>query len=55
MSGSGSTLFALFDESARARALADFLPSGTGWVLVSTLDRAAWRRAGGFDSSVGGS
>ena len=55
MSGSGSTLFALFDESARARALADFLPSGTGWMQVSTLDRAAWRRAGGFDSSVGGS
>jgi 4-diphosphocytidyl-2-C-methyl-D-erythritol kinase len=54
MSGSGSTLFAIFDTADRARGLAGSLPSGTGWVQVSTLGRAAWRRAGGFDSILGG-
>lgn len=55
MSGSGSTLFALFEGPAGARALAGPVPSGAAWMQVSTLDRAAWRRLGGFDSSVGGS
>lgn len=48
MSGSGSTLFALFDDPAAARAAPGRLPPGTVWQKVSTLDRAAWRRASGL-------
>ncbi|KAB2967904.1 MAG: 4-(cytidine 5'-diphospho)-2-C-methyl-D-erythritol kinase [Thermoanaerobaculia bacterium] len=55
MSGSGSTLFALYDDPAAARPVADLLPSGTVWMQVATLGRAEWRRAGGLDSSEGGS
>lgn len=55
MSGSGSALFALYDDPAAARPVADLLPSGTVWMQVATLGRAEWRRASGFDSSEGGS
>lgn len=55
MSGSGSTLFALYDDPAAARPVAGFLPPGSAWMQVATLGRAEWRRAGGFDSSEGGS
>lgn len=47
MSGSGSALFALFDDPAIARAASGRLPPGTAWQRVSTLGRAAWRRASG--------
>ncbi|MBP1641917.1 MAG: 4-diphosphocytidyl-2C-methyl-D-erythritol kinase [Acidobacteria bacterium] len=55
MSGSGSTLFALYGDPAAARPIADLLPPGTVWMQVATLGRAEWWRAGGFDSSEGGS
>jgi 4-diphosphocytidyl-2-C-methyl-D-erythritol kinase len=55
MSGSGSTLFALYDDPAAARPIADLLPPGTLWMQVATLGRAEWWRAGGFESSDGGS
>lgn len=54
MSGSGSALFALFDDSAEARAAGGLLPSGSNWMQVSALGRAAWRRAAGFDPLAGG-
>ncbi|HSM12816.1 MAG TPA: 4-(cytidine 5'-diphospho)-2-C-methyl-D-erythritol kinase [Thermoanaerobaculia bacterium] len=55
MSGSGSTLFALFEAPAAARAVAAELPSRTHWLQSSMLGRAAWRRSGGFDPFEGGS
>jgi 4-diphosphocytidyl-2-C-methyl-D-erythritol kinase len=55
MSGSGSTLFALFADAAAAEAAAAALPQGVHWFRVSLLGREAWRRAGGFDSPAGGS
>ncbi len=54
MSGSGSTLFALFDDRETARGAAAELPSGTVWQRVSTLGRAAWQRASGFETVAGG-
>lgn len=55
MSGSGSALFALYDDPALARPVADLLPPGAVWMQVAALGRAEWRRAAGFDSSEGGS
>ena len=54
MSGSGSTLFALFDEPSAARAAGAGLPSGTAWLRTRALSRAEWRRASGFDALEGG-
>jgi 4-diphosphocytidyl-2-C-methyl-D-erythritol kinase len=54
MSGSGSTLFALFDEASAADDVADRLPPGTAWVQVLALGRAAWRRASGLIPIDGG-
>ena len=54
MSGSGSTLFALFDEASAADDIADRLPPGTAWVQVLALGRAAWRRASGLIPIEGG-
>jgi 4-diphosphocytidyl-2-C-methyl-D-erythritol kinase len=54
LSGSGSTLFALFDDPAAARAAGVGLPFGTTWLRSRALDRAAWRRASGFDALEGG-
>jgi 4-diphosphocytidyl-2-C-methyl-D-erythritol kinase len=48
MSGSGSALFALFDDPDAARAAPGSLPPGTVWQKISTLGRAAWRRASGW-------
>lgn len=48
MSGSGSTIFAVFEEASDARAAAEALPSGVSWQSVATLGRAAWRAASGF-------
>ncbi len=49
MSGSGSTLFALFENTAAAGRAAGALPLGTAWKRVQTLGRDAWRAASGFD------
>jgi 4-diphosphocytidyl-2-C-methyl-D-erythritol kinase len=54
MSGSGSTLVALFDDPLAARSAGEGLPAGTVWKKVSTLDRAAWRAASGLDAREGG-
>ena len=54
MSGSGSTLFALFDEPAAARSAGAGLPAGTGWLRTRLLGRADWRRASGLDAPEGG-
>ena len=54
MSGSCSTLFALFDDPAAARAAGAGLPSGTTWLRSRTLGRGEWRRASGFDALEGG-
>jgi 4-diphosphocytidyl-2-C-methyl-D-erythritol kinase len=54
MSGSGSTLFALFDEASAAEQVAERLPPGTAWMEVSALGRAAWRRASGWVPFEGG-
>ena len=54
MSGSGSTLFALFEEPSAARAAGVSLPSGTKWLGIRTLRRADWRRASGLDALEGG-
>lgn len=54
MSGSGSTLFAFFDEPAAAQAAGARLPSGTIWLRSRALGRAEWRRASGFDAPEGG-
>jgi 4-diphosphocytidyl-2-C-methyl-D-erythritol kinase len=54
MSGSGSTLFALFDDAAAAGRAAGALPPGTAWKKIRTLGRDAWRAASGFDSREGG-
>lgn len=48
MSGSGSTLFALFSGPAGARRAAAALPPGIAWRRARTLGRAAWRLASGF-------
>ena len=45
MSGSGSTLFALFADSTTAVAAAQRLPSDCGWLRVQPLGRDAWRVA----------
>lgn len=54
MSGSGSTLFALFADPETAAAAGRRLPSGTVWRRVSPLGRVAWRAAGGHLASGGG-
>ena len=54
MSGSGSTLFALYSGPAAARRAADSLPPDIEWRRVRTLGRDAWCRACGFDSIEGG-
>ncbi len=48
MSGSGSTIFALFDDDDTARRAGSLLPPGTAWLRVRSLGGAAWRRASGF-------
>jgi 4-diphosphocytidyl-2-C-methyl-D-erythritol kinase len=55
MSGSGSSLFALFADAAAAETAVSALPQGVNCLRVSLLGREAWRRAGGFDVPAGGS
>jgi len=54
MSGSGSTIFALYADPETAAAAGRRLPSGTVWRRVSPLGRDAWRAAGGQPVSGGG-
>jgi 4-diphosphocytidyl-2-C-methyl-D-erythritol kinase len=53
MSGSGSALFALFDEAGAAAAAARFWPPDIAWKRVETLGREAWRSAGGWAPAGG--
>ncbi|HEX9801526.1 MAG TPA: 4-(cytidine 5'-diphospho)-2-C-methyl-D-erythritol kinase [Thermoanaerobaculia bacterium] len=53
MSGSGSTLFALYDAAGAAAEAARFWPPDIVWKRVETLDRAAWRSAGGWAPARG--
>jgi 4-diphosphocytidyl-2-C-methyl-D-erythritol kinase len=53
LSGSGSTLFALYDDPVAARRATRALPPGTAWQRVSTLGREAWRAACGLPPSDG--
>lgn len=54
MSGSGSTLFALFDEAGAAERAARSWPPDIVWKRIETLDRAAWNAASGFELAQGG-
>jgi 4-diphosphocytidyl-2-C-methyl-D-erythritol kinase len=54
MSGSGSTLFAIFADPEAARAAGVGLPSGTVWLPTRALGRRAWRRSSGFSAVEGG-
>lgn len=53
MSGSGSTLFALFDTATAAESAVRQWPPEIVCKRIGTLDRAAWRRAGGWDPAGG--
>jgi 4-diphosphocytidyl-2-C-methyl-D-erythritol kinase len=54
MSGSGSTLFAIFSDPVAARAAGVGLPSGTRWLPARALGRRAWRASSGFAAIEGG-
>lgn len=54
MSGSGSTVFAAFDDPEVARAAGECLPDGCLWIPARTLGRAAWRRGTGLGGFEGG-
>lgn len=54
MSGSGSTLFAVFEDPDVARAAGIGLPPGTAWFPVRTLGRAEWHRASGYGAAERG-
>ncbi len=48
MSGSGSALFALFDDEAAAKAMEGSLPKGVFWRRTQALGRVDWREASGW-------
>ena len=48
LSGSGSTLVAIFDETADAERAGAELPEGVEWLRARTLRRSAWRASTGF-------
>jgi 4-diphosphocytidyl-2-C-methyl-D-erythritol kinase len=54
LSGSGSTIFALFADRAAGQAAGDRLASDTIWLPVRTLSREEWRRRTGLDVPSGG-
>lgn len=54
LSGSGSTIFALYADRAAGQAAGDRLGSDTIWLPVKTLSRAEWLRRSGFDVLAGG-
>ncbi len=55
LSGSGSTIFALFADRAAGEAVGARLGSETVWLPVQTLSRTEWRRRSGLDALSGGS
>lgn len=55
LSGSGSTIFALFADRAAGQAAGDRLDNDTIWLPVRTLSREEWRRRSGLDALSGGS
>ncbi len=54
LSGSGSTVFALFADRAAGQAVGDRLGNDTIWLPVKTLSREEWRRRSGWDALAGG-
>jgi len=54
VSGSGSTVFAVYDDPEAARSAGEELPAGCLWIPVRTLGRAAWRHASGLGMLEGG-
>ncbi|MEO8195162.1 MAG: 4-(cytidine 5'-diphospho)-2-C-methyl-D-erythritol kinase [Thermoanaerobaculia bacterium] len=55
LSGSGSTMFALFANRAAGREAGDRLDNDTIWLPVKTLSREDWRRRSGLETPLGGS
>lgn len=55
LSGSGSTIFALFADRAAGESVGARLGSETVWLPVQTLSRTEWRRRSGLDALSGGS
>lgn len=55
LSGSGSTIFALFADGAAGLAAGDRLDNDTIWMPVRTLSRFEWRRRSGLGVLSGGS
>lgn len=55
LSGSGSTIFALFADRAAGQAAGARLDNDTIWMPVRTLSREEWRRRSGLDVLSGGS
>jgi len=54
MSGSGSTLYALYTEPGAGEAAAGSIPPNTVWKRVRTLGRSAWKSASGLESEQRG-
>ena len=54
LSGSGSTIFALFADRAAGQAAGDRLDNDTIWVPARTLSRKEWRRRTGLEVLSGG-
>lgn len=55
LSGSGSTIFALFRDRVAGQAAGDRLDDDTIWMPVKTLGRREWRHRSGLDALSGGS
>lgn len=55
LSGSGSTIFALFADREAGQAAGDRLDNDTIWLPVKTLSRDEWRRRSGLEVPSGGS
>ncbi len=55
LSGSGSTIFALFADRAAGQEAGDRLENDTIWLPVKTLSRDEWRRRSGLEAPSGGS
>ncbi len=55
LSGSGSTIFALFADRAAGQAAGDLLDKDTIWLPVKTLSRDEWLRRSGLGAPSGGS
>jgi 4-diphosphocytidyl-2-C-methyl-D-erythritol kinase len=54
LSGSGSTIFALFADRAAGQAAGGRLLTDTIWLPAKTLSRDEWRRRTGLDALSGG-